>query len=1017
MLLSFSTVYEPPHLVPPYFLVCSKCNTQPKEIFLYNSRRSLLLSIIFCTFVKVSLASRSFDREEALLSYSKAIDTLKSAVSIVRDRNRAVSQSSVSSEEPFSPVVGEGNEEDIASSTSRAAAEEVMKPRALVGGGTAGYSSVLALLEAALPNFSRWSRLQQLPHMPAIHVSSSRSGSAAPMPLNSTEDHSAAARASSQSAWMPPHSSLHSTSLRTEESISFTTPDGDRIRGGGHGSEGSSHSSENNNFSSSYAFNMDRSSSTSSSNSNIVSDADSSAERCEHEHVDRITAMYLEPLSMVLLTCGREIKAWELARPNTPTSTPQTRRGHSDETFPTAPHDSTLRSKSEQGLRSGVNLLENGSVRPLWLARTRFNDRAVAVHALGSGSNFGDGNEQTSLGYQKAGVCAVSSFDAYVSILDLASGALLRTLNLKADHASCLCLFRPILTHNADSFSPQSNSESLLLACGTAYRRLLVFDCSMNASECNSIDIISGGSSSSSSGSGDANKPVGSDGRNSKFGSNSRDHTTGSSADTSALWEAPLVASAMVAHGRALSLKFLCHGASNSTQRRHRVGSDGELDNGDDRSTSHSMKRQSRRRSSLDSSSSFDHTPFYSKSSHQDAKVPAAGSPVALVIGLTDGSVLHWHLGKLAASASASSAPPAPTSTSASSIAAIIFPTMERILISPSSLSSGQGPVTILAAPLLTAASAEEGVGAQVRLALVARLFDEVARGHLQSSTTGSSDSNQPTRSREKSIATESAVKLTAAASTPLASSPPQAPSALLETTRSSELLACADDLCEEVALIEAQAPTHETQSRNFESAVPGLRTFTARLKIAAAAPKLDRTIKDAFNGASSDDDDSNAAARMLAEFEVHLRHLLTFPSAQACKTLNLDLYRWEATHASMHGLGRRKLFPLPNGSSPTAGPNSTPRGTIMERPFVHSDLEPHPPVYQVTSDAAGDVLVSLGRDRLLRVWDLGTGTPLRALPVSSQDVPLTSANGVVACVVGERSRSFSVWATPSLPG
>ena len=88
-----------------------------------------------------------------------------------------------------------------------------------------------------------------------------------------------------------------------------------------------------------------------------------------------------------------------------------------------------------------------------------------------------------------------------------------------------------------------------------------------------------------------------------------------------------------------------------------------------------------------------------------------------------------------------------------------------------------------------------------------------------------------------------------------------------------------------------------------------------------------------------------------------------------------------------------------------------------MERPFVHSDLEPRPPVYQVTSDAAGDVLVSLGRDRLLRVWDLGTGTPLRALPVSSQDVPLTSANGVVACVVGERSRSFSVWATPSFPG
>lgn len=244
--------------------------------------------------------------------------------------------------------------------------------------------------------------------------------------------------------------------------------------------------------------------------------------------------------------------------------------------------------------------------------------------------------------------------------------------------------------------------------------------------------------------------------------------------------------------------------------------------------------------------------------------------------------------------------------------------------------------------------------------------------------------------------------------------------------TRSDELLACADALCHEVALIEAQAPIHETQSRNFESAVPGLRNFTARLKMAAAlggggkegdspknrihhaaaTPDLDGRFKGPFKANS---DDADAAARMLTEFEVHLRHLLTFPSAQACKTLNFDLHRWEATHASMNGLGRRKLFPLPNGSHPILASNSLPKGDVVERPFVHSDLEPHPPVYQVTSDVAGDVLVSLGRDRLLRVWDLGTGTPLRALPVSSQDVPLTSANGVVVCVVGERSRSFSV--------
>jgi len=164
---------------------------------------------------------------------------------------------------------------------------------------------------------------------------------------------------------------------------------------------------------------------------------------------------------------------------------------------------------------------------------------------------------------------------------------------------------------------------------------------------------------------------------------------------------------------------------------------------------------------------------------------------------------------------------------------------------------------------------------------------------------------------------------------------------------------------------------------------------------------------------AAADAAEAGAAARMLAEFEVHLRHLLTFPSAQACKALDLDLGHWEATHASTQGLGRRRLAPRPC-SAPSVAPISgaTAASAVVERPFVHSDLEPHPPVYQAASDAASAVLVSLGRDRLLRVWDLRTGTPLRALPVPHQDAPLVTANGVVVCVGGDRGRSFLAWAS-----
>jgi len=938
----------------------------------------------------------------------------------------------MSSDEGFSSGAEESNDQGL-SSSSRAATEESLEPRALVRGGTAGYASVLALLEAALPNFVCWSRLQQLPHKAAMNESVTQ--------LNSSADSPEIAHGSTQSAWQPPHSPLPDNSASSEESHLFNASHRDIE--GPTGVNTSRHNSKVKSFSSSDGFDVNRSSSIGSDN-NIARETDSNTEKSEHEHVDRITAMFLEPLSMVLLTCGREIKAWEVTRPNMMKSTPQSSRDQNNEAFSTTSSHSILNSGSWQGSGSGSGVgLDNGSVRPLWLARTRFNDRAVAVHALGFGSNSGSHSDvcdnQNGPGHLGTlsggarGVCAVSSFDAYVSILDLASGTLLRTLNLKADHASCLCLFRPIPEQNADLSSPQSESEPPLLACGTAYRRLLVFDCSISAPE--SSRNANSSRSNGGNGSGDANGIRDNERGNSKFGSRKTSEGAGNSAITPELRDSPLVASAMVAHGRALSLKFMCHDASNSPHRRHRVGSDGELKSGVDNSIRHLKKRQPMRRSSLDSSSSYDRTSFSSNVSHQHVKLmPSIGSPVALVIGLTDGSVLHWHLGRLASSAASPLASSKTPSSLASSNSAFVFPTMERILVSPSSLASMQGPVTFLAAPLLSAVSAEEGVGAQVRLALVARLFEEVARGHLQSSSTGSDISNQPVDLKGTSHvgSTDTSTISQQLDHGAIRSNDPNTwSSSSTRATRSDELLACADALCQEVALIEAQAPIHETQSRNFESAVPGLRNFTARLKMAAAlggggkegdsprncirhsaaTPDLDGRFKGPFQANS---DDADAAARMLTEFEVHLRHLLTFPSAQACKTLNLDLHRWEATHASMNGLGRRKLLPLQNGSHPIVTSNSLPKGGVVERPFVHSDLEPHPPVYQVTSDVAGDVLVSLGRDRLLRVWDLGTGTPLRALPVSSQDVPLTSTNGVVVCVVGERSRSFSVWATPN---
>ena len=151
----------------------------------------------------------------------------------------------------------------------------------------------------------------------------------------------------------------------------------------------------------------------------------------------------------------------------------------------------------------------------------------------------------------------------------------------------------------------------------------------------------------------------------------------------------------------------------------------------------------------------------------------------------------------------------------------------------------------------------------------------------------------------------------------------------------------------------------------------------------------------------------------------------------------------WHAdTHADAHLGGP---FSGDGGDSGAASPSSPlspylPVASFfgLERPFVHSDLEPHVPVYQLaacpegrTSGGPGfgfssgtgtgtgtgggpGVLVSVGRDRLLRLWDLRTGTPARCLPAAGNDVPVALGAGVLVAVDGLKGRAVSAWASAS---
>ena len=83
-----------------------------------------------------------------------------------------------------------------------------------------------------------------------------------------------------------------------------------------------------------------------------------------------------------------------------------------------------------------------------------------------------------------------------------------------------------------------------------------------------------------------------------------------------------------------------------------------------------------------------------------------------------------------------------------------------------------------------------------------------------------------------------------------------------------------------------------------------------------------------------------------------------------------------------------------------------------VDAPFVHSDLEPHLPVFSLLTD--GTALVSVAQDRLVRVWDCASGVLLRVVDTTGiTDVEtLASSSGVVA-FSGGQSGEIVIWSIP----
>jgi len=221
------------------------------------------------------------------------------------------------------------------------------------------------------------------------------------------------------------------------------------------------------------------------------------------------------------------------------------------------------------------------------------------------------------------------------------------------------------------------------------------------------------------------------------------------------------------------------------------------------------------------------------------------------------------------------------------------------------------------------------------------------------------------------------------------------------------KLKSVVDELHEEVRVIEDAAPDLADARggrETFESALPGLRMFLGRLEVAESAPHLPMDAPYA------------TLSRMLADYEQHLQHLLTFPSPSQCNCMDLDITNGHVFSGG-NGLVRRSI--ALHRSTPPQPPDSSTDGLAaaaaamgVGRPFVHSEMEPHIPVYRVLVDPVCGIVCSVGKDRLLRIWDLQTGAIIRGLAATSIDVPIAVGGGVLAIVCGDHDRSFRAWGT-----
>jgi hypothetical protein len=548
---------------------------------------------------------------------------------------------------------------------------------------------------------------------------------------------------------------------------------------------------------------------------------------------------------------------------------------------------------------------------------------------------------------------AVASQDRRFAIMAVADGSLLRASELERDHAVVLRLAPRVIEG--------ASSRRQLLAMGTAFRRVQVHDCTRDPPQ--------------------------------------------------------LLHSIVIADARALTLVFAHeihrdprHAAENFRPTANYASAESAVDDSSPRAQGPSklaLGRTPARRSSLGSRQNS--SPVAGALTVAPASAATDREQGALIVGLTDGSVLNWrwfsggegreHL--VSSGRCLGGGGDRGGGGDGKRDAA-------KGRVSEDRGGGGEGGDDVLVeelAPSLRppASPLSDDPSARVRTTLVAKLFAEVTAGAVGRW---------------------------------------QSPAQLLEVVEALE---------KEVASIEATADRRGV----FESALPGLGTFRERLVVARACPSrpdstTDRCggggggepLNDPLRSPSAEGQRRGGLLReplrsMIGEFRQHLHHLLTFPSPTWCNALDLDLGRGLVYTAGLDGITRRQLRQPSLGQK--GGPTGVPTGgltggltgrgpsraaglqggwcgapralPILERPFVHSDLDPHCAVYRLVVDTSQGVLYSLGKDRLLRVWDLHAATILRCLPAAATDAPVAAAGSCVAVVTGDRARAVKAWA------